>query len=193
MQNGVAMRSGELLASLFMNQKISNYFDSFCNDKFKVLEKFAKNIKSKRHKVIIANIMFMIQNNNLKIPTKLQRCNFLRNDLNKMNLLKKLTDDIFYLIDTAFGQHVLGHRSISNKMTQNIYYTIVFIIGTHAKINCDNLNKSNTISTKFRSAIRKFCRQYDKSKNKKALNVMEKIKTTIIKNYTNMIDDDLSG
>jgi hypothetical protein len=178
MQNGVAMKAGELITSLFTDPKISNHFDTFCDSKFGILKKFINNIKIKRHRIIIVNILYILENDTLKIPNKSQRSNFLRTKMNKYDTTVKLTKNLSELIDFAFGPKMLGHRNISNKIVQNIYYAVVYILEKYKKLNYHELVDNHDGAIKLRKSIVYFIRKYGSVK--KITNSMEEINKKII-------------
>jgi hypothetical protein len=176
-QNGVSMKAGELISSLFINSKINEFFNNFCENKRESIEKIIKNNKSKQHKIIIVNVIFMIENEILKIPSKQQRCNFIKTELNKMSSIVTATKKISTILDIAFGSEVLSHPSIINiKMIQSTYYAIINILYARRKINYK----------KLRSAIRNYCRKKSKEKD------IEIIQKTILKIYDKLSNNDIS-
>lgn len=176
-QNGVSMKAGEIISSLFINSKINEFFNIFCESKRENIEKFIKNNKSKQHKIIIVNVIYLIENEILKLPSKNQRCNFIKTKLNKMSLVTAATKKISFVIDIAFGSDVLNHSSIINvKMNQATYYAIIDLLYTNKKINYK----------KLRSAIRNYCRKKSKEKD------IETIQKNILKIYNKTSIDEVS-
>lgn len=193
-QYGVALQAGELIAATFCDHKITNIFDNFCKKKEAVIKKFfGKREKptSKKFKVVIANILYMIEQQILRIPSKCERNKFLKTYLNNTKIISEATSSISNLIDFVFNLQMLNHATIlKKKLVQSIWYTIIYILGTDEKLNHYKLNSPQKIK-KLRIAICRFNDKY--RKNKKIVNNnnnMSTIQKKLIEMYNETTNDD---
>jgi len=109
-QNGLTLKTGELIASLISNQDIAILFNDYCEKKKHLFESFKK-VNRKEHLLFISNIMFMINENKLCKMTCAQKVKFF-NSLNTVQSINNLIKKIDKLIEF----------SLSNLFTSNKYF-----------------------------------------------------------------------
>jgi len=183
-QHGVALSEGEKLGSTILDENVNIKFNEFCDSKKLVMQKF--NGKRDNHKIIITNIMIMIMDNLkvLKIATKPVRNKFLK-DL-KVDTLKKIFEKITPLINFAFGEKVLGNKTITKRISPKIIFATLFWLHKHTlDLNHKNLINNTENQKKLRSVIRKI----HKSRNKRS---PDDVKSKLLKDFKKIQTDELT-
>jgi hypothetical protein len=154
-QKGTILSTGELITSMFVNDKISERFKIFCDSKQKYFEKFTKfNVNIKFHYVIIANIMYMANTKNLKYPKNKTREAFVQKTT--FNLMTAYIKKVDALIDVCFGNDILGNVSIPKSLSVNLIYATCSIVNKYYIKSLDKI--SNDDKEVLLSTIRKLHR-----------------------------------
>lgn len=158
LQNGAALTNGELLGAMLPTNITSKQFDKFCESKKIYFRKYNtnKNKERKEFYPIIVNIMYMVNEGTLKLPTKIQKSNYLTK-IDSVKILNMHTKNIDNLINVCFGDDIINHESIPKKISIRLSYAICMSINkTHPNENCFRLDDNDT--NIIRSTIRKLHR-----------------------------------
>ncbi len=171
LQNGMVLKEGEMIPSMFNKLDICQEFNIFCRKKESIMGNFLSDISRKQHVQIITEIMYMINKKKLGLPIKKPKRSTFIKSIDSVVKLKKYIKKIDNLIDICFGSKLFGHTSIKIlKLSKYIYMTIIYLIDDKYHINEIEDNEF----VKFRSVIRKVYRITKKNIIRK--NGMTKIK-----------------
>jgi hypothetical protein len=183
MQNGKALSCGELVPALFKNDKLGEKFNKYCDRHTDILYKFEKN-ERQDHRILITNIMYMINKKLVRVPDKLCRGNYLKS-LNDFNKLQKNVTRIENLITFCFSEKLLGHPSISKNIYKKLLLMFIFVIDEKYKLDDDNKIKNREYTT-LRNALNisyvDMKKKYSKVKNDGTENDMQEMRKLIISN-----------
>lgn len=200
-QNGTALKHGELVNAMFVNDKITQRYDTFCNSKTKLFSKFGRiGADRKGHYTFIVTLMIMISEKDYKLPTKAQRSKFIKN-ITTMITLNEHLKKVNTLIDVCLGPNILGDTTIPNSFPPNAIYALCAVTHKNYLNELDKM-KSGT-NEKLLSSSRKIYRimagiNKDGSRMKREqfktmselINKFDNIRKDIIREHCEMTDDE---
>jgi hypothetical protein len=176
LQNGVKLTPGEIIVSVFEDEKLTKVFVKFCDDKEEIIKNVRNCIDSKSHRIILIDVMYMISKNTVRSLPRKEREKFLKsfNTHKKINEGCNLTNK---LISECFTDDLFGHLTIKLiNINKNVFYTLLYMIYKKYIIK-----KKIIDYNKLRSVIRKVCRKWAIKNNSK----MTLVTITNIKNSFN--------
>ena len=178
-QHGKTLTYGEMIVACFTDDKVTNYFDTFCNEKEQYLRKYISNMYRKEHVPHLINIMYIINSKTPCMPNKLGRTNFMKK-ITTVDKIKSELSKIDKLIDICYGDNLLGHISIKTGMYINVRYMFIFLV--YNLFSGKAYNITNIQYKNLRSAFRKADRDTKNGISK--INATKSDKTTLHKLYT---------
>lgn len=110
-QHGKVLSAGEILLSLFSDDKNGLFFSKFCDNKNVVIN---LDTSRKDHVIEVINIMYITRKLNIfKKPSKSQREKYIK-DFTRTNLPKE-TERVSKLIDIFYSDKLMNHCTIHKK------------------------------------------------------------------------------
>ncbi|ARF08380.1 protein of unknown function DUF262 [Catovirus CTV1] len=132
-QNGVALSIGELTATLFTKEKLSEMFVKYCDSKLKLMKKYGDS-KRKNHQNIIANAMYICSKNILRDINKNYKLEFFSN-MNSESSLQTHMDQTSKVLEMVYGDNMLGHSSIKNTIKKNFQLCLMYFFANNKSVD----------------------------------------------------------
>lgn len=144
-QNGMALKKGEIIASIFTTEDFSKIFMKFCDDNYYLVAKFTKKNR-KEHVRYITHIFCTINNDKKKILENKQETEIIKKLDNYLTNTKNI-------MEVLFDDRLLSHIDFKNQINQNILLTFVIFIRDKHKIIDLNDNHYAYLRYAFRMTI----------------------------------------
>lgn len=122
-QNGLALSKGEMVASAFLNDKLSTYFSNFCETNYFLVAKYAKNKKRKQHVELISHIFYLANSPNSTLADLTHDKEFL-STIKHPTIMLAHCKNTKKIMEVLFNERLLRHHDFeARKVKQNVMFT----------------------------------------------------------------------